>query len=416
VRTTIIAAVAVVAAGMTALQVVMQPSSGDRLEPFALFGVMALFTIAAAAGLPRIAARTRSLGRTVAAVGLVASALVVLGVAAGAWRMFLSVHDLHLLTVMLAVAAGLGTVFAISAARPLRHDLDAIRHTADRVTTGDLTARTGVTRADELGATAAALDSMIERLAAAEDHRRHDDEVRQTLLAAIGHDLRTPLGALQAAVEALEDGLTSDTSRYLRSMSRDLAHLRALVDDLFLLARIEAGELAVDRQTIDLAEIADETVEAMTPVANGSDVALHLQGHGPVLAHGRPEALGRVMRNLVDNAIRHAPTHSRVVVRVTNGEDATVEVLDQGPGFDAEILAAAFDRFTRGEPSRSRDTGGTGLGLAIAKGVIEAHGGAIWAEPGPGGYVAFRIPTGRPHRHRDLHPSDRSSMVSRSAP
>jgi signal transduction histidine kinase len=393
-RSSVIATALVVLAGMVVLEVVMHPAASDRVEAFALFGFMALLTIVASHALPRVAARTRSLGRTVACVVLVAAGLVVLGVAVGAWRMFLSVHDLHLLSVMLAVAAGLGVVFAVSIARPLRDDLAAIRRTTDSVAIGDFKVTTGVTRGDELGATARALDTMIERLAIADAQRQHDDTSRRTLLAAVGHDLRTPLSALQAAVEAMQDGLVADTPRYLRSMSHDIAHLRALVDDLFLLARIEAGDLTVDMQTIDLAEIADETIEAMAPVATGCDVSLHLEADGRVLAHGGPEALGRVMRNLVDNAIRHAPTSSRVVVRVSNGTDATVEVIDEGPGFDHELLASAFDSFSRGDPSRNRDTGGAGLGLAIAKGVVEAHGGAIWAEPGPGGRVAFRVPAG----------------------
>jgi signal transduction histidine kinase len=99
------------------------------------------------------------------------------------------------------------------------------------------------------------------------------------------------------------------------------------------------------------------------------------------------------MRNLVDNAIRHAPASSHVVVRVLNGDGATVEVIDDGPGFESDLLPAAFDTFVRSDPSRNRDTGGAGLGLAIAKGVIEAHGGSIWAAPGPGGRVGFRLPT-----------------------
>jgi signal transduction histidine kinase len=110
---------------------------------------------------------------------------------------------------------------------------------------------------------------------------------------------------------------------------------------------------------------------------------------------GAPEALGRVIRNLVDNGLRHAPEHSSVVVRVANGADATVEVLDQGPGFDVQLLPTVFESFSRADPARTRDTGGAGLGLAIARGVVEAHGGTIWAQPGPGGRVGFMLPTSR---------------------
>jgi len=389
---TIAAAAVVVVGGMAVLEVVMHPRGADRLEPLALFLAMALVTLAASHWLPRLGARSRSLGRTIAAVGLIAVALIALAVAVGAWRMFLSVHDRDLLGVVLLVAASLGVIFAISVARSLNTDLAALRRTADQVSADDLTARTGVTRADELGATAAALDDMIGRLGVAETQRRHDESTRRALLAAIGHDLRTPLAALQAAIEALQDGLAAEPDRYLRAMSHDVAHLRHLVDDLFLLARIEAGELTLERQHVDLAELADETIEAMEPMARHQQVHLCLEATGCVPVLGGPEALGRVMRNLVDNAIRHAPAASHVIVRVLNGDGATVAVIDDGPGFDPALLPAAFDSFSRADPSRNRDTGGAGLGLAIAKGVIEAHGGEIWADPGPGGRVSFRLP------------------------
>jgi signal transduction histidine kinase len=392
VRAIAISAALVVVAGMGVLEVVMHPTGRDRVEALTLFVIMATLAVGATYAVPAIASRVRSLGHTFSAVGIIAAALTAVGVGIGAWRMFLSVHDLHLLAVMLAVVAGLSSVFAVGMARSFRSDLTALRRATAQVAAGDLTARTGVDRADELGATASALDAMIGRLAAAEDRRRDDDAARRSLLAAIGHDLRTPLSALQASVEALEDGLATDAPHYLRSMSHDIAHLRALVDDLFLLARIEAGDLNVDHQPIDLAELADETVEAMAPVAIGRNIELRLEAAGRVPVRGGPEALGRVMRNLVDNAIRYAPARSDVVVRVSNGDGALVEVIDQGPGFDGQLLETAFDRFSRGEPSRNRETGGAGLGLAIARGVVQAHGGEIWAHPGPGGRVAFRLP------------------------
>jgi signal transduction histidine kinase len=393
VKTTAASTALVVIGGMVALEIVMHPSGGDRLEPLLLFTAMGVLTVTATRLVRRLSVRTRSLRHTVSAVGLVAAGLVAIAVAVGAWRMFLSVHDLHLLAVMLTVAAGLSIVFAVGITRSLRDDLAALQRTTDDVSTGDLSARTGVTRSDELGVTAAALDAMIERLAVAEEQRRRDDAARRALLAAIGHDLRTPLSALQAAVEALQDGVATDSPRYLRSMSHDLAHLRALVDDLFLLARIEAGDLTVEPQALDLTELADETLEAMAPVATTRQVTLRLDTSGRVPVHGGPEALGRVMRNLVDNAIRYAPARSAVVVRVSNGDSALVEVLDDGPGFDPAELTRAFDLFSRADPSRNRDTGGAGLGLAIARGVIEAHGGEIWANAGPGGRIAFRLPT-----------------------
>jgi signal transduction histidine kinase len=107
---------------------------------------------------------------------------------------------------------------------------------------------------------------------------------------------------------------------------------------------------------------------------------------------GNPSALGRVIRNLLDNAIRHAPPGSEIRVVVRGEEGALVRVVDEGPGFPAEFADHAFDRFARADPSRNRSTGGAGLGLAIARGLIEAHGGRIWIEQPPGGRVAFELP------------------------
>jgi signal transduction histidine kinase len=372
----------------------MRPSAGERWEALGIFVAMAAAAVVLAWVVPKIVRTSRSLASTIAAVALIAVVLIGVAVVLGAWRMFLSSHDLRLLVVVLAFGAGLGVVFAFAVARSLTADLAEIRGTADRVASDDLTAGTGVERADELGAAAAALDAMVARLSAAEAQRGRDEAARRQLLTAVSHDLRTPLAALQAAVEAIEDGVAVDPDRYLRSMSRDIAALSGLVDDLFLLARIDSGEEAIAHDPVDLADVADETIEAMEPVARRAGVDLQLETSGPVPVLGEAEALGRVLRNLVDNAIRHAPSPGHVRVRVLNGDRATVEVIDDGPGFPADLVPVAFDHFVRADPSRSRTTGGAGLGLAIAKGVVVAHGGEIWAAPGPGGRVGFHLPGG----------------------
>jgi signal transduction histidine kinase len=283
-------------------------------------------------------------------------------------------------------------------ARPLTEDLQQIADTAERVGHGDLGARTGVTRPDEVGSVADALDIATARLAEVEEARGREHEARQAFLTAIGHDLRTPLSALRAAVEALQDGVASDLDRYLRAMHADVEVLTSLVDDLFLLARIEAGHLDLELTTVDLSELADEAIEAIRPVADRSGVTVHLETEGRVRALGGAGALSRVIRNLIDNAIQHSPPNGTVAVRVEGDGGALVRVTDSGPGFDADLVDRAFESFTRGDRARTRSTGGAGLGLAIARGFVEAHGGTIWADPGPGGQVAFWIPapTGRP--------------------
>jgi signal transduction histidine kinase len=233
---------------------------------------------------------------------------------------------------------------------------------------------------------------MIERLSQATEDRTREQAARREFLAAVGHDLRSPLAALRAAVEALEDGLAPDPARYLGSMGADLDALSRLVDDLFLLSRIEAGNLNFDRLPVDVAELADESIEALLPVARQSDIELVVEVDGRVPADAGPAEIGRVIRNLVDNAIRYSPAGSQVTVEVCDAAGARVAVSDHGPGFPPDMLQRAFEGFVTGDPSRNRSNGGAGLGLAIARGLVEAHGGSIWAEAGRGGKVVFQLP------------------------
>ena len=378
--------------GIGLFEVTMQPSGSERGQLLAVFAGVAALTALAGSWLPRWAARVGTLRKTLLALAVASVLLVGAAVAAASSLMFLSSHDLNLLLVVLGFGTGLGLVFGWTVSHPMVRDLGLIRLTADSVARGDLDARTGVVRPDEVGAAASAIDQMATGLQAAREQRERDEAARRSFLAAVGHDLRTPLSALQAAVEALQDGVAPDPDRYFRSMEKDLSVLSGLVDDLFLLSRIEAGELTFERESIDLAELADEALEALEPVASKRNVRLRLQTDGAVAAMGASDALGRVIRNLIDNAIRYAPDSSEVLVQVSNGSGAVLEVRDRGPGFADEMVDEAFESFVRADPARGRETGGAGLGLAIAKGLVNAHGGEIWAAPGPGGRVGFRLP------------------------
>lgn len=380
-----IASIGIVVGALVVFEVTMSPSGDERVQLLIVFGLMALLAGLVGILLPRWSMRLRSLRSRVFILVAAALSVVVLAAVVTAQLMFVTVHDLNLLLIVLGYGIALGIVLATTLARPLAADLQRIQQAADGVAAGDLSARTGVERRDELGTAAAAFDSMAARLQAAEESRRQ-------FLAAVGHDLRTPLAALQATVEALEDGLAPDPERYVRSMRADVDALGHLVDDLFLLATIEAGKLAVERVPIDLTELADESIEALQPMASRQDVGLRLVAAGGVTTVGGSAELSRVIRNLLDNAIRHAPAGSEVTVEVTNGRTAELRVSDAGPGFPPGFVESAFEGFVTGDPARSRASGGAGLGLAIAHGVIAAHGGQIWAEPGPGGRVAFRLP------------------------
>ena len=193
--------------------------------------------------------------------------------------------------------------------------------------------------------------------------------------------------------EALEDGIAPDPARYLRSMRQDVSALAALVDDLFVLARLEAGDVELDLVGVDLAELADEAVEVLEPSAHKRDVGLRVASNGRVPVVGSPEALSRVIRNLVDNAVRTCSRRIRCCgrgrKRVGGGRSSCSTTVR---AFRLDFVEKAFLLFERADPARARNTGGAGLGLAIARGFVHAHGGEIWAERGPGGRVGFRIP------------------------
>jgi signal transduction histidine kinase len=357
----------------------------------AAVGLVALAVVAAWA-LRLVARRSRSLRHLLLTLTF-GSLLVGAGVAVAlAALMVLDADGVWTSLVILAVTGVLATVLVLVASGPLSRDVRALESSVRRIEAGDLSARTGVRRADELGHVARAVDELTERLDAMERERLAMEEERRAMLSSISHDLRTPLSALRAAVEALADGVAPDPERYLRSMQRDVEVLSTLVDDLFLLARIEAGRVDLDRVPLDLSELVDEAVEALAPAAASHGVTIERDTPRRVRVAGNPTALGRVVRNLLDNAIQHAPAGSAVRIVVDGAERPRVEVLDQGPGFPTDFTARAFDRFSRADPSRNRTTGGAGLGLAIARGLVEAHGGRIWIGAPPGGRVTFELP------------------------
>jgi two-component system sensor histidine kinase BaeS len=359
--------------------------------------VLTAGTVGAAYGLRRLMRHARSLRHQVLTVTLAALVIGALAAVLLARLMVIDSTELSRIAGVLVLTAVFATLLVLIASAPLGEDARRLEATVRRIESGDRQVRSGVERADELGHVAHALDELTRMLDTLERERARYEAERTTMLSNIGHDLRTPLAALRAAVEALADGVAPDPDRYLRSMQRDVEALAALVDDFFLLARIEAGRLDLHLAPLDLTELADDAVEALTPVAAASGVTVTLDTTERVHVQGNANAIARVIRNLIDNAIRHAPPGSRVHVSVGTDGRPSVRVVDEGPGFPDGFSDVAFGRFTRADASRTRTTGGVGLGLAIARGLVEAHGGRIWIEAQPGGCVAFELP--RPDAH-----------------
>ena len=378
--------------GLAVFEVTMQPVGSERLELAVIFGAMAALMVLLVMAVPRFSRSVNSVRLSVGVIMVVSFAIVAVGVSAAAERMFISQHDLTLLLVVIGFGVVAAAGFAIAISGPMTRDLERLASAADQVAEGDLDVHLEIDRRDELGRLAVSLERMVDGLRSVEEERLADAAARRSFFAAVGHDLRTPLASLRAAVEAFQDGLVQEPNRYLAAMEKDIAALSALVDDLNLLARIESGGLEVEVAMVDLTELADEAVDVISPLAAAREIEIEVVSRHPVMVECGPEAVGRVIRNLLDNAVRHSPPGSTVEVTVTTEGRPTVTVVDQGAGFDSEFVAQAFDRFSRDDPARMRGDGGSGLGLAIAQGFIHALDGEIWAEPGPGGKVGFRLP------------------------
>jgi signal transduction histidine kinase len=349
-------------------------------------------------------------------------AVAILNIFLTANLMFISKdHDLPLLILLMLFAATVSLALGYALAQALAQRVTALHHGAHALAGGDLAVRVDEGGGDELAALAAEFNRMAAQLAAAAGERARMETTRRELIAAISHDLRTPLASLRVMTEALADGLVEDqatTTRYLATMRGQIGHLSSLIDDLFELAQIDAGALRLELQRASLADLVSDAIEGMRPQAAAKGVRLEgsvAPGIGPALI--APQKIERVLYNLVTNAVRHTPAGGSVTISVTSDHQppttdqrssankrtepvvgrplsVIVEVADTGEGIAPDDLPCIFERFYRGEKSRSRATGGAGLGLAIARGIVEAHGGRIWASSRleHGTQIAFTLP------------------------
>ena len=246
-----------------------------------------------------------------------------------------------------------------------------------------------------LAAAGAALAAALAvRLAMEERSRGEIEEARRQLVAAASHDLRTPLASLRLLVESIDDGVaTGETrDRYLKEIRTHVAVLSDLVDDLFELSRIEAGDISWTMRQIELHDLIGDTVAAMRAPADERGVSLAVElPPGELVANANAEKVQRVLFNLIQNAIRHTPADGSVTVRASaSGGSVEVEVADDGEGVSAGDGERVFEAFYRGDAARGED--GAGLGLAISRAIVEAHGGKIWLEDGgPGTRVHFTL-------------------------
>jgi signal transduction histidine kinase len=351
---------------------------------------------------PAVLGRLGGVRAQLVGAGLVCSLLLLGLMLAGARAMFISGHDLSLLLTMLTFAAALSVGFGLLYAMPLSSRIERVRAGTQRIAGGELGSEVKVEGHDEVAGLAADFNRMARALEWAAEREREVERSRRDLVAAVSHDLRTPLASTRALIEALADGVAEDPEterRYLFSASLELEHLSRLVDDLFELARIDAGVLELTLERASLHDLISDTISSFQPQAEQKGVRLLGEVSSdidPVLAN--PPRLQRVLHNLISNALRHTPPDGTVTLRAApEGDVARVEVSDTGEGIADKDLPHVFERSFRGEQSRTRPemegTPGAGLGLAIARGLIEAHGGTmdVQSEPGHGSCFRFTL-------------------------
>jgi signal transduction histidine kinase len=330
---------------------------------------------------------------------ILASGLTFLNVWVTARLMFASEHDLWLATVLLLFAGGIAVVLGNFFAHTVTERIAHLERATRDIQAGNLSARASMKGRDEIAGLAQSFNLMADRLQDADARQRELDRLRRDLIAWAGHDLRTPLASIRLLIEALVDGLVTDpqaSQQYLQQAKKQVDVLSALVDDLFQVSQIDAGGLHLDRESGSLADLISDTLESFSGVAQQRRIRLEgsaAPGIDPLNMDVR--RMGRVLNNLLSNALRHTPDGGSITIRAEpDGKCVHVSVHDTGEGIAREDIPHIFERFYRGDKSRSSATGGAGLGLAIAKGIVEAHGGAISvkSEPGRGTTFNFTLP------------------------
>ncbi len=295
---------------------------------------------------------------------------------------------------VLIIAGGLGYLVVRRSLRPL----EEVEATAEAIAAGDLTRRVPeAPPLTEVGRLSTSINTMLhqvqdsfDRVASSEEKARADEERMRRFVGDASHELRTPLTSIRGFAELYRQGATDDTEFVMSRIESEAERMGLLVEDLLLLARLDARRpLAAD--TVDLVAVADDVVHAAQAREPGRDIALETLP-GTVELTGDRDRLHQVVTNLVSNALRHTPDEATVRVRIAEEPGAVVlAVADTGPGMEPDEAARVFERFYRTDSSRSRGSGGAGLGLSIVHSIVERHGGAVTVDTAPGEGATFTV-------------------------
>lgn len=332
---------------------------------------------------------------------VLASILTFFNVWFSAQLMFASPHDLLLAIILLIFAGGIAMILGYFLSSTVTDRIMLLKDAAEKLAGGNLQTRVLVNGRDELSALAVTFNQMAEQLQAADQKQRELETLRRDLVAWASHDLQTPLASMRAVLEALVDGIVDEpemVKRYLNTAQRDVMSLSALMDDLFQMSQLDAGGFPLNQAQSSLNDLISDTLESFSELAYRESIKL--EGHvepdvDPVFMD--TQAIGRVLNNLISNALRHTSVGGEIRVQARRtGSGVEVSVRDSGEGIREQDLPHIFERFYRGDASRPRNagTGNAGLGLAIARGIVQAHGGNIRVESerAKGTKFSFNIP------------------------
>jgi signal transduction histidine kinase len=346
-----------------------------------------------------LAARSVAVMVTVIVLASVLTSLAGVGVIA---KRMLAGVDQRVVLDLMAIAGLAAFVVALFVGRRLTRASRALSAAVQGVGDNGVYIAPTATLPVELSELSDALAAAHERLAQSRSRERALEASRRELVAWVSHDLRTPLAGLRAMAEALEDQVVVDprtVSQYHSQIRREVDRLSAMIDDLFELSRIHAGALRLSRRMVGLEDLVAEVVASAEPVARAKGIRLTGAAVRGMPVYVDTAEMGRALRNLVTNAIRHTPSDGGVDVlaEVQNGM-ACVSVSDACGGIPPGDLPRVFDVAFRGESARTPGPQeGAGLGLSIARGIVEAHSGQIAVRnAGPGCQFVIRLPLARP--------------------
>ena len=344
--------------------------------------VVAALTLALLRKLRRRSVRAQLM--LVASAGVVTMAASVVAIAV---EMYISTHDLTVLLAVIGVSLVLGLATAWVAARAMRASFDRFSASLEEMGRGGvIVAGAGGSR--ELDGLSMQLAEVSAKVDAANAELERLDSARRRFFAWISHDLRTPLTAVRALAESIEDGAADAPERFAGQVRAQVETMSRMVDELFELSKLTSGAVQLQTQQVELLDVVSDAVADVAVAAAAHDVRIVERGVGGHVLWADPHQLGRIIVNLLTNAIRHAPRGTEIVISATEADRnrLVLGILDHGAGVAVEDLDRMFDVGWREDAARTSagDQGGVasgaGLGLSIARGLARAHGGEVFAE------------------------------------